>query len=483
MADWVGRTATQIAAAVRAGEASARAVVAEHLDRIDELNPQLSAFVRVRADAALAEADGIDGRADRASLPLAGVPVAVKDNIPVAGEPMRVGSAATPDTPQEADHPAVARLRAAGAVVVGLTNLPELSLYPFTDSAYGITRNPWNPRRTAGGSSGGSAAAVASAMVPIALGNDGLGSIRIPAAVCGLFGIKPGPGVIPAQIGLDSWGGLAENGPLATTVADAALMFGVLAGTVPASTVPASTVPASTVSASTGPSLAPPRKLHVCLSVRAPSPGVRVNRAFRAAVDACGDQLERLGHTVTDDDPPYPWWAPSAMIERWFATSVADARPLLSGPGLERRTRRHIRIGRRVLFLHPPRDKQRERLRRKMAPFFERYDVLVMPALARPAPAARRWGKGTLTRSVTTALLFSPMAGTWNLAGMPAAAIPAGPPRRGMPVSVQLVAAEGGEELLLALAAQLEGDGGWPRHAPAYDPGQVSPAPAPAQGR
>jgi amidase len=227
-------------------------------------------------------------------------------------------------------------------------------------------------------------------------------------------------------------------------------------------------------------SLAEPRKLHVCLSVKPPSPGVVVSRRFRSAVDDCGDRLERLGHTVTDDDPPYPLWAPSAMIERWFATSVPDARPYLSGPGLERRTRRHIRAGQRILALHPPRDNQRERLRARLEPFFERYDVLIMPTLARPAPAARRWGEGSLTRSVITALLYSPMASTWNLAGFPAAAMPAGSTAAGLPVSVQLVAAPGGEETLLALAAQLEHARGWPRHAPGYDPGAAAPATAPA---
>jgi amidase len=151
------------------------------------------------------EAEAIDARADRAELRLAGVPVAIKDNRRVAGEPMRVGSAALPDVPQDKDHPVVARLRAAGAVVVGQTNLPELAIYPCTDSAFGIARNPWDRRRTPGGSSGGAAAAVASAMVPVAQGNDGLGSVRIPAAACGLFGIKPGFGVVPAQIGADSW--------------------------------------------------------------------------------------------------------------------------------------------------------------------------------------------------------------------------------------------------------------------------------------
>jgi Asp-tRNA(Asn)/Glu-tRNA(Gln) amidotransferase A subunit family amidase len=283
MAAWVGRTATQIAAAVRAGEVTARSVVAEHLDRIAKINAELGAFVRVRSAEALGEAEAIDARADRAELRLAGVPVAIKDNLPVAGEPMRVGSAALPDVPQDKDHPVVARLRAAGAVVVGQTNLPELAIYPFTDSAFGIARNPWDRRRTPGGSSGGAAAAVASAMVPVAQGNDGLGSVRIPAAACGLFGIKPGFGVVPAQIGADSWRGMSENGPLATTVADATLMLEVMAGG--------------------SFDLAEPSGLRIAISVKPTGPGVMVHRTFVAAVRQCGDLLATLGHTVGSDDP------------------------------------------------------------------------------------------------------------------------------------------------------------------------------------
>src|SRR5690348_11428025 len=163
MADMIGQSAAAIAAAIRAGEVKAAEVVAGHLDRIARLNAELGAFVRIRAAEAAAEAEAVDARTDRADLPLAGVPVAVKDCVPVAGEPMGYGSAAFPPVPAEHDHPVVARLRAAGAVVVGLTSLPELAIYPFTDSVYGIARNPWDRRRTPGGSSGGAAAAVASA--------------------------------------------------------------------------------------------------------------------------------------------------------------------------------------------------------------------------------------------------------------------------------------------------------------------------------
>lgn len=448
MAAWVGRSAEQIAAGVRAGDVSAHDVAAEHLDRIGRLNPELGAFVRVRAAPALSEAQQVDARPDRGQLPLAGVPVAIKDNLPVAGEPMRRGSAASAGDPQEADHPVVARLRAAGAVVVGLTNLPELAIYPFTDSVYGIARNPWDRRRTAGGSSGGAAAAVASAMVPIAQGNDGLGSIRIPAAVCGLFGIKPGTGVVPAQIGADSWGGLAENGPLTTTVADAALMLGVMAG--------------ATFSIAGQPGL------RVAISTRPPGPGIRVHPVIAAAVQRCGEVIAGLGHTVRRADPPYPGWATPAGIERWFTASVPDGRPLLAEAGLEPRTRRHIRAGQVLLRVRPPRENDRERLRAALAPFFDSHDVLVMPTLARPAPAARRRGEGSWLRSVAVALTYAPMAGIWNLAGFPAAAVPMAPGETGLPGSVQLVAAPGGEALLLSLAAQLEGAMPWPRHAPGY---------------
>ncbi len=450
MTGMVGRPATEIAAAVRSGKITAAQVVTGHLDRIARLNAELGAFVRVRAAEAAAEAAAVDARADRAELPLAGVPVAVKDVVPVTGEPMRLGSAAVPGTAQPGDHPVVTRLRAAGAVVVGLTNLPELAIYPFTDSAFGITRNPWDVRRTAGGSSGGSAAAVASAMVPVAHGTDGLGSVRIPSAACGLFGIKPGTGVVPAQLGGDGWHGLSENGVLATTVPDAALMLGVLAGT------------------EFG--LAGPPRLRVAVSVRPPGPGIIVHRTCKAAVRASGELLGTLGHEVRDDEPDYPLWLTPALISYWLAGPARDASASLTGlAGLEPRTRRHVRAGQAVLRVRPPHARDRQRLRAVLEPFFARHDVLLMPTLARPCPPARRWGERSWLRSATMSLMFAPMTGAWNLAGFPAASVPV--PAAGLPGAVQLVAAPGREDVLLAAAAQIEGARGWPRHAPAYAPG------------
>jgi len=451
VADWIGRTATEIATAVRAGQASARDVVAEHLDRIAAIDGELGAFVRVRAEAALREAGEVDSRPDRGDLPLAGVPVAIKDNIPVAGEPMRVGSLATPDTPQERDHPLVQRLRAAGAVVVGLTSLPEFAIYPFTDGPFGVARNPWDRRRTPGGSSGGSAAAVASAMVPIAHGNDGLGSVRIPAAACGLFGIKPGPGVVPAEVGVSSWSGILENGPLATTVADAALALGVMAGAAF--------------------ELTEPQALRVAVSVKPTGPGIVVHRGLKAAVRRSGEALATVGHQVERADPRYPAWVTPAAIARWLTAPAADAAPYLSGPGVGRRTRRHFEAGR--LLVRGSRERDRERLHQALGPFFDRFDVLAMPSLAWTCPPARRWSDGSWLRSAVVSLRFAPMTGVWNLAGFPAASVPAGSVG-GMPGSVQLVAAPGKEALLLAVAAQLERAAGWRRHAPRYDPVQVA---------
>lgn len=441
MSEWAGRSAVEIAAAVRDGKASAAEVVAAHLAQISAHDTEIGAFVRVRAEAAVREAEAVDKRDDRADLPLAGVPVSVKDTVPVAGEPMRTGSAATPAGPQAADDPLVARLRAAGAVVTGLTNLPELAIYPFTDSAYGITRNPWNRTRTAGGSSGGAAASVAAGMVPLAHGSDGLGSLRIPAAACGLFSIKPGPDVVP---GSGHWFGLSENGPIAAAVADAALMLGVMAGTA---------FP-----------LADPGALRIAVSVRPPSRGLGVAPDRIAAVRETGTLLGTLGHSVTDAEPPYPGWLAPVLSSYWFAAPAADAGPHVAD--MEARTRRHVAAGRMVLRTRPPRPEDRERLRAALKPFFDSCDVLLLPALARPCPPALRYGTRSWRQSVATALRFSPMTSVWNLAGYPAATVPV--PAPGMPGSVQLVAPEGREDLLLNLAAQLERTRPWPRHAPRY---------------
>ncbi|PZM96043.1 MAG: amidase, partial [Actinobacteria bacterium] len=179
---WVGATAKQMARAVRRGDTSATRVVADHLDHIAVADKTLSAFRTLRSGEAIVEAEKVDEQEDLRNLPLAGVPVAVKENIAVAGLPTWNGSAAARSQVAQEDHEIVRRLRGAGAVVVGVTRMPELGIWALTDDETAITRNPWCVDRTPGVSSGGAAAAVASGMVPIAHGNDGFGSVRIPAA-------------------------------------------------------------------------------------------------------------------------------------------------------------------------------------------------------------------------------------------------------------------------------------------------------------
>ncbi|MFE6092460.1 amidase [Streptomyces massasporeus] len=445
MTTWAGRTAAEISAAVREKRVTPREVVAEHLARIERLDGRVGAFRTVRAEAALAEADEVAARGDFAELPLAGVPVAVKDNLAVRGESRRVGSAATPDTPAPRDHVTVARLRAAGAVVVGLTNVPELCVFGTTDGVLGIARNPWDPTRSAGGSSGGSAAAVAAGMVPIALGNDGMGSLRIPAANCGLVTIKPGQGVVPTGDGDSTWFGMSENGPLATTVEDARLMFSVLAGTEPAP-------------------VSEPGVLRVAVSLRSPLAGVTISRPYAAAARDAAGLLMRAGHQVRRADPPYPLSLATTSLAHWTAGTAADARPL-DPRLLTRRTRVHARLGRPFLRTAGS-GASREQLRRRLEPFFTEHDVLLTPALARRSPKAGPWHERGWLSNVLANTNYSPLTPAWNLTGWPAMSVPCGTLPSGAPCAVQLVGRPGTESRLLDLARQLEERNPWQRTAP-----------------
>ncbi|WP_035803153.1 amidase [Kitasatospora mediocidica] len=451
MASWVGRSAVEIAAAVRAGEVTAREVVAEHLTRIADVDGRVGAFRTVWPARALAEAEALDRRSDLADLPLAGVPVAVKDNLAVSGEATRHGSAATPSDAAREDHEVVRRLRAAGAVPVGLTQVPELCVFGTTDSVYGVTRSPWDLSRSAGGSSGGSAAAVAAAMVPIAVGNDGMGSIRIPSANCGVLGLKPGRGSVPAGLGVDGWFGMAENGPITTSAADAVLMYRVLAQ-----------------SAWTDSAAAPDRTdgLRIALSARCPSVGIRVDPAHVAAVRGTGRLLADAGHIVSRAEAPYPLWLGPAAVGRWLEGTAADA-AALDARLLNARTRRHAAVGRLVARTGLVRATQRSRWEELLESFFSRHDVLVTPTLAQRAPSAERWHTRGWAVNVASNIRYAPFSFPWNLAGWPALALPAGEhPTHRVPLSVQLVAPPGGEERLLALAALLEKRRPWTRTAP-----------------
>jgi amidase len=458
----VGLPAIEIARLVRSGEVTAVDVVRAHLAHIDAVDARIGAFRVLRRDAALAEAHAIDTALTRFALPLAGVPIAVKDNVAVAGEICTDGSPACTRGPETRDHPVVARLRKAGAIVVGITRAPELCLYAATDGPGAVSRNPWDTALSPAGSSGGSAAAVASGSVPLAHGNDGMGSLRLPAAACGLVTLKPGRGVVPAEIGADSWSGMAENGALATTVADLAVAHAVLAGEEPA------------------PLVAPDRPLRIGLSTRSPVPGVRADAATRAAVDAVVATLTAAGHTVIRKDPPITPGVAAGAMTRWMIGAENDAEHLgVDRAALQPRSRTHARIGRMVRAARLVRPATGERFRERMVGFFDDVDVLLSPVTTGPPLAARPWHERSFLANITANARWAPWTPAWNLAGLPALVLPAGSRPDGLPVAVQFVGPPGAEGRLLWLAGELERLQPWRRYAPVFDPTATS-APAPA---
>ncbi len=462
VAQVVGRSALEIAALVRSGEVTAVDVVRAHLDHIGAVDARVGAFRVVRREAALAEAHAIDTALARFALPLAGVPIAVKDNVAVAGEVCTDGSPACPSGPETKDHPVVARLRKAGAVVVGIARAPELCLYAATDGPGAVSRNPWDTARSPAGSSGGSAAAVASGSVPLAHGNDGMGSLRLPAAACGLVTLKPGRGVVPAERGADSWSGMAENGALATTVADLAVAHAVLAGEEPAEPP------------------APGRPLRIALATRSPVPGVRADGPARAAVDAVVAVLTEAGHTVVRKNPPITPSAAAGALARWMVGAEHDAEHLgVDRAALQPRSRAHARIGRLVDRLGLVRPRTAERFREQMAGFFEDVDVLLTPVTTGPPLPARPWHERSFLANVVANARWAPWTAAWNLAGLPAMVVPAGLRPEGLPLAVQFVGPPGAEGRLLWLAGELERRQPWRRYAPVFDP-TAPPAAAPA---
>ncbi|WP_199432557.1 amidase family protein [Qaidamihabitans albus] len=429
-------TGAEIAAAVRRGELDPVRVTEDALRRIDAADGIVGAFRRVRGPEALAEAEGLRGRPDLDRLPLAGVPVAVKDVVEVAGETVEWGSRAAGPPAATADHDVVRRLRAAGAVIVGITRVPELCAWPMTDTPDGITRNPRQPAYTAGGSSGGSAAAVAAGFVPMAHGTDGLGSVRLPAAMCGLFGIKPGRDVIVDTSG-PHWFGMSTHGALATTAADAASLLAVLADR-----------PDLAGTATPGP-------VRIAVSSRVPLTRAPVPRPLRAAAERVGELLAGAGHRVSAASPRYGAAAPAGLLTRWVAGPAEQAESF-DRAKLQPRTRAHVRAGDAVRRAGLVRERTAREWTSRAEEFFTTHDVLVTPMLATLPPKAARWHARSWAANALPSIGLAGFAGLWNLAGFPAMSVPAGRRPDGLPIGVQLVAARGGESTLLGLAAELE---------------------------
>jgi len=445
------------ARALRERQLSSRELVDATLERIEALDTRLNAFCQVYAEQARATAQAADERlAAGDELPLLGVPVAIKDDADVEGDMTTFGTAAE-DRPARADSEVVRRLREAGAVLVGRTNAPELLLWPFTESkTYGITRNPWSPGHTPGGSSGGSAAAVAAGMVPAALGSDGAGSIRIPAACCGLFGLKTQRDRIspaPHSAADHTWHGLAVYGPLARRVEDAALFLDATAQTGAGSFLPASQ--------------RAPGTLRIAVSLKPPL-AQPVGDEAKAAVEQMASTLSSLGHRVSRRDPDYVRAIPHMMV-RYASGSRLSARALAHPERLERKTATILRLGRLVPDSAVVRSRAQETaLAARLGRVFEDADVLLSPVTARPAIEVGHWAErgGLWTLNGASRLTMNPMLSSWNVTGQPAAAVPAGVSRDGLPLGVQLVGRAGDEATLLSLSAQLQAELDWPARRP-----------------
>jgi amidase len=275
-----------------------------------------------------------------------------------------------------------------------------------------------------------------------------MGSVRIPSACCGLFGIKPGTGVVPVALGKNDWYGLAQNGALATSVDDAALLLDVVAG--------------RTEFRDPQP---PADPLRIALSTKSPALAGGVDPEFREAVERVGALLEESGHTVDRFDPPYSVKAGPAAFLRWTGGVASDAEEL-DLRRLEARNRRHAAIGRIAEKRGWVGVAGRDRWRAALEPMFGRFDLLITPALARPPIEAKEWWKKSWLANIASNARFAPMAAPWNLADFPAASIPAGMHSARTPLAIQLVAPLGGEGRILSLAKQIEELSPWPRHAP-----------------
>jgi len=442
--------AARLGELLAAGQVTPRELTEFYLARIERLNPIVEAFVSTRAERALEEADAALRRLQAGERgPLLGVPVAIKDNVDLAGEVTTHGRADATRSARS-DSEAVRRLRAAGAVVLGKTALCELAAWGhFTSSAHGITRNPWKLERSPGGSSGGSAAAVASGMAPIALGSDGGGSIRIPSAFCGLFGLKPQRGRIPLAPLSDHWHGCTVLGGLGRSVLDVALFDDVLAD--------------ARLLAPAAMSEAP--RLKIAISVKPAIPGVKPSEQAIRAVEHTAELLRSLGHELAECELSHPQLLVT-YTPRWAAGIRAEALMLEDG-SLSRRSRRMVALGRRLGGRMLRRSlaceaAAAERLNR----VFEQFDLVLTPATAAPPPAAEISRDAGVLRTFNHGSPFVCYTPTWNYLGQPAATIPAGFDPDGLPRAVQLGGPAHSETTIVSLAAQIEAAAGWGRERP-----------------
>jgi amidase len=471
MSDLLRSSALHLASLIRAGELSAVELVEASLQRIAELEPQINAFTHLAAEEALAAAARI-GLGD--PRPFAGVPIAIKDNRPVAGMPLTMCSDLWGDFRPDHDAFAVRRLREAGFVLVGKTALPENGILPTTESRrHGPTHNPWDLTRTPGGSSGGSGAAVAAGMLPIAHGNDGGGSTRIPAACCGLVGLKPARGRV--SVGPDSGQSfLVGDGVLTRTVADTAAVLDVLAGYEPGDATWAPP-PAGGFAAA---ARLPAGRLRIGVALSPALDAVELDPACLSAAQSAAAALESLGHDVEPVDPP--WTGRDLLPDFTRAFGPGIAMTVAIGAQLAGREPAESDVEPLTWVMYENTRRQDtltyltaqgrlERVAREIVSALAGFDIVVTPALARrPLPIGEVHGRGPdpwdhYRRSGA----FTPYTAIVNVTGQPAISLPLYHGEDGLPTGVQLIGRPAREDMLLAVASQLEEALPWAdRHPP-----------------
>jgi Asp-tRNA(Asn)/Glu-tRNA(Gln) amidotransferase A subunit family amidase len=458
---------TELARRVRDKEVSARELTAAALARIEELNPSVNAFVAVDGDRALEQAAAIDQIVATGgdAGPLAGVPCGVKDSQPAAGYVTSHGSALhTGDPPAVHDSVMVSRLRAGGAVVVGKTNLPEFAWSASTTNAtFGPTRNPWNLEHSAGGSSGGSAAALAAGMVPLATGSDGGGSIRIPSACCGLSGVKPSHGRVPNGGGEPpGWLDLSTNGPMARRIADIVTALDVVVGPEPTdlSSLPRPEANWRAV-------LAEP---HVPARVAwSPNLGYApVDPDVAAACERALGVLESLGAEVVevdavfDVDPVADWLT---LVGVCMLRSLDPYRDDPDWTAVDPMLRYVVDSARQVSAVDVVRVFDTcHRMNLRLVELFHDVRLLVTPTTAAPAPPLALGGSGMLAGQVDPNWVR--LTYPFNMTRSPAATVCAGLTPAGIPVGLQLIGPSHADLVVLRSAAALEAALGFDELAP-----------------
>jgi amidase len=458
--DLMFRPASELAGMVRSGEISARELVQCSLDRIEELNPTVNAFVQVDSERALLAADEVGPGDER---PFAGVPIAIKNNRPVKGLRYTYACSLMAGNVSDHDHNVVRRLRDAGFVIVGSTTLPEYGILPTSEARlFGPTRNPWDPQRTSGGSSGGAAAAVAAGMLPVAHGNDGGGSIRIPAACCGLVGLKPSRGRVSAAPELgDSF--LSVDGVLTRTVAETAAILDVLAGYEigDATWAPPPSEPFAAAARMD------PGRLRIAATTLSPTVDAVVDPMCSQAVTDAAELLRSLGHEVEEVDPPWQVEGLSELFGATFSIHIALSIAYSGMVGGREPSAEDMEPMSWAIFSLAQQlnavqgaaiSAQLQAFCRRLVSFLEPYDALLTPSLAeRPLKlgtldTAAPDPMATFTRSG----LFTPFTPVINASGQPAISLPLFQGGDGLPLGVQIVGRPAGEATLLALATQLE---------------------------